>query len=308
MLPLLLACAQAPTVAPPGALVAVVDSLRADHLDLEGYPPGARVYTRAYSAAPWTSSSTYTLLTGQPPTAHEWSQWAPWQFVPGSTRGGVAATGEGWPTAVVTDHSVVAHAWDVPEQPYRLAEEGVNLDQGGRVYLHVTGAHTPYMGRTGQDMAEPDQRYQDLCEDHAVRGSTEPMPPDLAAWVPLAYEAAADHALARLRPLVSDAVARGWTVILTADHGEALGDDGLWWHGSALHDAQTRVPLVVWGPGVDPGEDDQLVPATCVAETVRGVGCDLRTGRVEGEVVTGMEVEGQWVTRWPGIETTAEED
>lgn len=302
MLLLLLACVHGPDVAPPGVLVAAVDSLRADHLDLSAYPPGARVYTRAYSAAPWTSSSAYTLTTGLLPSTDLRAAMAPWDFVLSTTRGWIAATGEGWPTAVVTDHSVVAHAWDVPEQPYRLAEAGVNLDQGGRVYLHVTGAHTPYAGRTGQDMAGADQRYQDLGEALAVRHEAVVLPPDLAGWAPVAYEAAADHALARLRPLVSDAVGRGWTVILTADHGEALGEDGLWWHGGALHDPQTHVPLVVWGPGVVAGEDDQLVPATCVAATVRGEGCDLRTGAVVGEVVTGMEIGGEWVTRRPGEE------
>ena len=97
-------------------------------------------------------------------------------------------------------------------------------------------------------------------------------------------------------------------LLLTADHGEALGEDGLWWHGGDLHDPQTHVPLVVWGPGVVAGQDDQLVPASCVAETVRGEGCDLRTGAVEGEVVTGMEIGGEWMTRRPGTDTTTEED
>ena len=297
MLPLLLACAQAPTVAPPGALVAVVDSLRADHLDLGGYPAGARIYTEAYSASPWTSSSTWTLTTGQKPSADLRAQMAPWDLVLSTTRGWMAASGEGWPTAVVTDHSVVAWAWGVAEQPYRHAEEGVDLDQGGRVYLHVHGAHSPYAGLTGLYAAGPDRRYQDHLDARNSGGEARDLPPDLAAWAPLAYEAAADHAQVRMRGLVSDAVARGWTVILTADHGEALGEDGLWEHSSALHDPQVRVPLVVWGPGVKPGTDATPVPATCVAATVRGDGCDLRRGRIEGIVRPGMSVDGDWVRR-----------
>jgi arylsulfatase A-like enzyme len=41
-------------------------------------------------------------------------------------------------------------------------------------------------------------------------------------------------------------------VILTADHGEALGDHGMSWHGSELWESLVRVPLVVYVPGVQP--------------------------------------------------------
>ena len=36
-------------------------------------------------------------------------------------------------------------------------------------------------------------------------------------------------------------------VIVTADHGESLFDEGFLGHGYALNDAQTRIPLVVTG-------------------------------------------------------------
>ena len=100
----------------------------------------------------------------------------------------------------------------------------------------------------------------------------------------------------------------GAVVIWTADHGEALGDGGRWWHGQSLDDEQVRVPLLVWGPGVVPGVDEQPVPATCVGQTAQLVtgaapdGCDLRTGDVRGVVEVGMLAGGEWVTRRPGEE------
>ena len=39
-------------------------------------------------------------------------------------------------------------------------------------------------------------------------------------------------------------------VIVTGDHGEALFDDGTIAHSSRISDAQTRVPLVLTGPGI----------------------------------------------------------
>src|SRR5262249_20109677 len=39
-------------------------------------------------------------------------------------------------------------------------------------------------------------------------------------------------------------------IVVTGDHGESFLDDGVFWHNSKGSDAQTRVPLVVVGPGV----------------------------------------------------------
>ena len=41
-------------------------------------------------------------------------------------------------------------------------------------------------------------------------------------------------------------------IAITGDHGESFGEDGALVHGSRASDAQTRVPLVVFGAGVGP--------------------------------------------------------
>lgn len=40
---------------------------------------------------------------------------------------------------------------------------------------------------------------------------------------------------------------------LSSDHGESLGDHGLLFHGSSLYEDQVAVPLLLYGPGVEPG-------------------------------------------------------
>ena len=42
-------------------------------------------------------------------------------------------------------------------------------------------------------------------------------------------------------------------VIVTSDHGEALGEHGEDVHGYFVYEATLRVPLVIRGPGVKPG-------------------------------------------------------
>lgn len=39
-------------------------------------------------------------------------------------------------------------------------------------------------------------------------------------------------------------------MIVTADHGEGLGDHGQQFHGTDLYEGQTHVPLVIAGPGI----------------------------------------------------------
>jgi HEAT repeat protein len=50
---------------------------------------------------------------------------------------------------------------------------------------------------------------------------------------------------------------------VTADHGEEFGEHGGRYHGTTVYDEQVRVPLVVVGPGVRPG---QVVPT--VVQTI----------------------------------------
>jgi arylsulfatase A-like enzyme len=59
-------------------------------------------------------------------------------------------------------------------------------------------------------------------------------------------------------------------VIVTADHGESLGQHGLRYHGTALYWEQIHVPLVIWFPGHVPGGTRVTQPVTnaAIAATV----------------------------------------
>lgn len=60
-------------------------------------------------------------------------------------------------------------------------------------------------------------------------------------------------------------------VLFTSDHGELLGDHGLWKKGPFFYEGLINVPLVVKGPGICTGRTDALCSSVDIAPTV----CDL---------------------------------
>ena len=57
-------------------------------------------------------------------------------------------------------------------------------------------------------------------------------------------------------------------IVVTADHGEALGEHGELTHAMLLHQATLHVPLIIRGPGVPAGESSRWAMSTSLMETV----------------------------------------
>lgn len=198
-------------------------------------------FTRAYSSVPVTLPSHATLLTGLWPPEHglriNGAEALP-DRVPLVTERFRAA---GFRTAAFVSALVLEERfglargferYDAPSSTERPAERTVDLavdwldllDPAERAFLwvHLFDAHAPY---------EPPPQYRHL-------------PP---------YDgevAAQDRALGRLLQALErldrldDAL-----VVVTADHGEGLGDHGEEEHGIFLYEEAIHVPLVVKWPG-----------------------------------------------------------
>ncbi len=64
-------------------------------------------------------------------------------------------------------------------------------------------------------------------------------------------------------------------VVVTSDHGENLGEHDLMAHQYCLYDTLLHVPLIVRGPGVEPGDRDGLVELRDLYRTLlETAGCD----------------------------------
>lgn len=92
-------------------------------------------------------------------------------------------------------------------------------------------------------------------------------------------------------------------VIVSADHGEGLGDHGEPYHSTDLYNSQIHVPLVIAGPGIKPGRIPETVSLTDLTPTLLELAgfepphgasmdgrslADLATGRREGSADGGI--------------------
>ena len=78
-----------------------------------------------------------------------------------------------------------------------------------------------------------------------------------------------DAQIARLIRALEDARTLDRTaIIVTADHGESLGDHGEQGHGIFVYESAVRVPLIVYWPGVAPRRVPDLVQLVDIAPTI----------------------------------------
>lgn len=104
-----------------------------------------------------------------------------------------------------------------------------------------------------------------LYDPHAPYAPPEPFATEYRDAPYLGEIAATDHALARhLAPLIGNDT----SVVVTADHGEALGDHGEATHGLFAYEATLEVPLIVVAPGVTARKEDAYARHIDIAPTI----------------------------------------
>ena len=109
-----------------------------------------------------------------------------------------------------------------------------------------------------------------LYDPHASYDPPEPFKSRYATRPYLGEVAATDSFLAPLLDPVIEGKETPALVVVTADHGEGLGDHGELTHGLFAYEATLQVPLVVWGAGVNPGRDERSARHVDIVPTVLG--------------------------------------
>lgn len=271
----------------PSVLLITVDTLRADHLTCYGYQfntspnidrlanEGTR-FDKAYTVVPLTGPAHLSLFTSKYPQEH------------GARRNGVslakgaapvsfprilrkhgyrnAAFISGWPLTKRLTHldrwfhyydeelprtyqlfNSSRYAEDVTPRALRWLRGRAGKKRPFFLWIHYFDPHEPYV-------------FREAFRQRKANGDPTPAP---LPWTNAAFEervrgydseiAYTDHHIGVLLSALDELKLRESTlVVLTADHGESLGEHDYVGHGRHLFENIIRIPLVVRLPGAVP--------------------------------------------------------
>lgn len=277
-----------------------LDTLRADRLSCYGNAlattpridalaaGGARV-ERAVVPSSSTAPSHMTMLTGTHPCRHNiWNRGSGNRLPSGIETLAEILKRAGFTTAAFTEDAGItadlgfARGFDTFEEFVDLPQK--TLPKGAVHTPTNLGPHTFEKARQWLS-SHGASRFFLFVHTYQVHGPRRPKPPydglfggpdstgkdpafrSLRRYDQLIRQS--DDLVAGLLETLDDVgAAKDTLVILTSDHGEAFGEYGDWGHGEPVHEAATRVPLILWAPGlIGPGVIDGLVSIADIVPT-----------------------------------------
>ena len=247
----------------PNVLLITLDTVRADRMgflgstrgltpELDAFARTATVFTRAFSQAPITTVSHATILTGTYPPLHRVSDFgtplpAAVPFLPALLKEAGYRTAAFVGSLILDPRSGTAPGFD---RGFDVYDAGFHLRQPGEDRYHsierrgdeVAARAMHWLAGTRPTSAtSPFFLWVHLYDAHDPYDPPADLKRRFAAALYDGEIAAVDRAVGRLLR----AVGPDTLVVVTADHGEALGDHLEETHGVFLYDATIHVPLVV---------------------------------------------------------------
>jgi arylsulfatase A-like enzyme/Flp pilus assembly protein TadD len=273
----------------PDVLLITIDTLRADATGFSGNPQvkakvqtpvldrlaaKGRVFADTHAHNVVTLPSHTNILTGLYPYQHGLRDNTGFRLDPDIPTLATVLRGAGYATGAFVG-------------AYPLDSE-FGLDKGFQVYDDRTtrGSEADEFGMTerrGDEVVsaalawwnaqrgKPRFLWVHLYDPHAPYAPPEPFAARYKDNPYLGEVAAVDSFLAPLlNPLLDNIGGKEppAIVVVTADHGESLGEHGEATHGLFAYEATLEVPLVVWGPGVQPGRDGRAARHVDIFPTV----------------------------------------
>ena len=250
---------------PRHLILITVEALRHDAIsprtpNLLELEEGAWRFARAHSAGPATHLSLSGLMTGRYPSRIAWDLKArPPQIKALPVTLPQALRERGWLTDAFVTQWVHRHVSPL-KRDFGAFEKASEKGGSSQALLTRALAHLD-----GLDPARSHFIWVHFVEPHWPHesGRTETLDSGYQAEL-ITVDSRIGQLLDALRgrPDWSDTV-----VVLTGDHGEALGAHGVQTHGVTLYDAEVRVPLLIRVPGSPGGDVEAPVSLVDVAPT-----------------------------------------
>jgi arylsulfatase A-like enzyme/Flp pilus assembly protein TadD len=302
----ILLLAEAAAAAGPNVLLITVDTLRADRLSCyaAGHAPTPAIdalaargvrFEWAFAHNPTTLPSHANILSGMTPLFHGVSENAKSKFPPdlptmaGDLKAAGYATGAFIGAFPLDSRFGLDRDFDVYDDAFagRTAPGGPPRE---RRAAEVIKAATDWLsGRTGKwfcwvHLWDPHAPYAPP-EPFATRYREDPYSGE-AAYVDSQIGSLLAE-IERLRP------GERTLVVLTADHGEALGEHGELTHGYFAYNGTLHVPLIIAGPGLAPRRVATSVGHIDILPTVRDLLGLAPRPALQGRSLAGLMKTGR---------------
>jgi arylsulfatase A-like enzyme len=263
-------------------VLVTIDTLRADALGISGNPDAStplldrlatagRLYVNAHSHNVLTLPSHVNILSGRYPYQHGVRDNSGFTVPEGVPTLATLLKQAGYATgAFVGAYPLDARfglnrGFDVYDDHY---PRGSNPSEFVMAERRGDQVVAPALAWWRSQTGRPRFLWVHLYDPHASYDPPEPFKSRFAAKPYLGEVAAADSFLAPLLEPMLDGKETPALVIVTGDHGEALGDHGELTHGLFAYESTLHVPLIVWGAGVHPGRDERWARHVDIVPTV----------------------------------------
>ncbi|MBC7794118.1 MAG: sulfatase [Clostridia bacterium] len=258
-------------------------------------------YAHAFVNAPWTRPSTVSYLTGMNASRHK-TESAKSKLPENVTTVAQRLTTAGWATAGFTANgnggSLAGlqkgfQKFEDPTTTYTKDARGVtynNLPQGpfivDRVLGHLAGSkaskqfvfvflvdpHDPYGAPPELEEQFLGKNYKGVVRRKASWEVNNDYPAEERFSMQAIYDAGIRNADIAIGQLVEGLKKQGvWndtTMFITADHGEAFGEHGVYLHAHHFYDEILHVPVIAHGSRFKPGVEQRWIQAIDLPKTV----------------------------------------
>jgi arylsulfatase A-like enzyme/Tfp pilus assembly protein PilF len=265
----------------PNVLLVTIDTLRADHVGaygadqaetptLDGLAARGTRFETAISSSPLTLPAHAALLTGRHPPRLGVRHNGVYHLANEATTLAERFRAAGYATGAFVSAFVLSERYGL-SQGFDVYDDETGLEPAApRGYLERDASAVTRSARAWLDeRSEPFFAWVHYYDPHA---SYRPPAPFDERFGERPYDgeiAYVDSQLSVLLDVVAESTAENTLVVVTADHGESLGEHQEADHGFGLYDTVLRVPLVVRGPGVPAGRVvDDLVRSIDLTPTL----------------------------------------
>ncbi len=297
----------------PDLILVSIDTLRADHLYCYGYERPTSpfldslarsgvLFLQARSPSPWTLPAHASMLSGQLPHQHlavedDCALGADLPLVSG------ALSSVGYRSAAFVSTLFVSSRYGFQRgfqtfQDFGILDPETNLEKTVSaekivdsaiswlenlapgepffLFLHFYDVHYSYDPPAPYDtIFDRAPRKGDVRYKNYFYHKKHPLDPQQLGHQVAQYDESiryVDQQLSRLFHSLEES-ARTATWIVTADHGEELGERGSWGHAHTLFQEQLHVPLLITGPSViSPNQVETAVGLQDIAPTLAALG------------------------------------